>query len=282
MFDFVMDESDTFVRYWCKYFGMYPIDLQVEGLSNSNNDALKEEMRVSVTFKYAYKIENTTKTLIEFNYNAGVCDNLGQPMAVANELLHSDQFNYTDSLNGILPHHVGPGAGFVGTPYVVLMNVKKDIFNDTDSHSTISPCLRFSPLIKDRKFDHAINMGYPAVYTNTDFVAQSDVSAAKEAAQATSEKISEQNSSQGSSFWDPTNKLFDKADSVIDYAVTEGSMGDAIRAAGLSGVGKPVIDFISNSVNNGIEDWGDAYSTGVDAGSDWFKNWLDSWGKGSK
>ena len=282
MFDFVMDESDTFVRYWCKYFGMYPIDLQVEGLSNSNNDALKEEMRVSVTFKYAYKIENTTKTLIEFNYNAGVCDNLGQPMAVANELLHSDQFNYTDSPNGILPHHVGPGAGFVGTPYIVLMNVKKDIFNDTDSHSTISPCLRFSPLIKDRKFDHAINMGYPAVYTNTDFVAQSDVSAAKEAAQATSEKISEQNSSQGSSFWDPTNKLFDKADSVIDYAVTEGSMGDAIHAAGLSGVGKPVIDFISNSVNNGIEDWGDAYSTGVDAGSDWFKNWLDSWGKGSK
>ena len=42
MFDFINDESDSFPRYWCKYFGMYPIDVQIEGLSNSTNDASKQ------------------------------------------------------------------------------------------------------------------------------------------------------------------------------------------------------------------------------------------------
>ena len=260
LFDFVMDESDTFARYWCKYFGMYPIDVQIEGLSNSNNDALKEEMVVTVTFKYAYKIENTTKTLIEFNYNAGVCDNLGQPNSVASSLLHSDQFNYSDSPNGILPHHVGPGAGFVGTPYVVLMNVKKDLFNDMKSHDTVSACLRFSPIIKDRNFDHAINMGYTASFTNTEPVAQSDVTAAKEAAVAASEKVADPEYEGGPiTEWinkkvNSANKSLDKADEKLDHLLDVGPGGLAVEAIDDATGGRLKDNKYVNFVR-GISDW---------------------------
>ena len=260
LFDFVMDESDTFARYWCKYFGMYPIDVQIEGLSNSNNDALKEEMVVTVTFKYAYKIENTTKTLIEFNYNAGVCDNLGQPKSVASSLLHSDQFNYSDSPNGILPHHVGPGAGFVGTPYVVLMNVKKDLFDDMKSHDTVSACLRFSPIIKDRNFDHAINMGYTASFTNTEPVAQSDVTAAKEAAVAASEKVADPEYEGGPvTEWinkkvNSANKSLDKADEKLDHLLDVGPGGLAVEIIDERSGGRLKDNKYVNFVR-GISDW---------------------------
>lgn len=221
MFDYIMDESDIFPRYWCKYYGMYPIDVQIEGLSNSNNDALKSEMNISVTFKYAYKIENTTKSLIEFNYNAGICDNLGQPTSIASELMYSDQFNYVDSPNGILPHHVGAGAGFVGTPYIVLMNVKKDIMNDMKSHNTVTPCLRFSPITKDRFFDHSINMGYSAEFTNGYAVAQSDVTAARQQAVATAQKIKENEQDNWLTKYEKSvDNFIDKTSDKVDHFVT--------------------------------------------------------------
>lgn len=260
LFDFIMDEADVFPRYWCKYFGMYPIDVQIEGLSNSNNDALKEEMMVNVTFKYAYKIENTTKTLIEFNYNAGICDNLGQPTGVASSLMHSDQFNYTDSPNGILPHHVGPGAGFVGTPYVVLMSVKKDLFNDMKSHDTVTPCLRFSPIIKDRNFDHAINMGYTASYTNTNPVAQADVTSAKAAAVAAAEKVNDPEFEGGPvTEWinrkvNSANKALDKVDDGVDHLIDVGPGGLGVEIIDYASGGKLKDNKVVNLVRD-ISDW---------------------------
>lgn len=197
MFDFVMDESDSFVRYWCKYFGMYPIDVQIEGLGNSNNDALKNEMTVTVTFKYQYKIENTTKTLIEFNYNCGICDGLGQPTEAGKDNLeYLDQFKYVNNPESeILKEYVGAGSPFVGTPYIVMMNVGKDVLKNTETHSVVWPCLRFSPLRYAREFDRRINMGLNAAHINKDAVIQSSVTAVKEAAAVTDAKIRESNSS---------------------------------------------------------------------------------------
>ena len=193
MFDFINDESDSFPRYWCKYFGMYPIDVQIEGLSNSNNDALKEEMSVSVTFKYSYKIENTTKSLIEFNYNAGICDNLGQLTPDGSGVLkYSDQFAYSNNPESkFLKSYVGPGAAFVGTPYVVLMSVAKDVMKDMESNSTMTPCLRFSPLSKAEEMSQRINMGIEAVRDNTSVPAQADLTQVKAAAAETAKKASE-------------------------------------------------------------------------------------------
>lgn len=177
MFDYVMDESDSMVRYWCKYYGMYPIDVQIEGLSNGNNDALKNEMIVSVQFKYSYKIENTIKTLVEFNYNAGVCDNVGKLTSDGSKNLeYSEQFVYKQNQSGVLKDYVGPGAGFVGTPYVVLMSINKDIMKDTSSGTTTTPCLRFSPITYDYKLNQRINMGIENKVENDKFVVQSELS----------------------------------------------------------------------------------------------------------
>ena len=193
MFDFINDESDTFPRYWCKYFGMYPIDVQIEGLSNSNNDALKEEMSVVVSFKYAYKIENTTKSLIEFNYNAGICDNLGQLTSDGSSVLeYSEQFAYANNpTSEYMKSYIGPGAPFVGTPYVVLTSVGKDIMHDMESGTTMSPCLRFSPLSADKAMSQRLNMGIESISKNTNLPAQSDLTDVKKEAAKVSQKAAE-------------------------------------------------------------------------------------------
>lgn len=190
MFDYINDETDTFPKYWCKYYGMYPTDVQIEGLSNSNNDALKDEMSVSVTFKYSYKIENTVKTLMEFNYNAGICDNVGQPTSEGSGVLKiSNQFAYSSNPDSkFMKSYVGPGAPFVGTPYVVLMSVAKDIMKDTASGTTMTPCLRFSPLTANKELNERINMGIESVSKNKNLPVQSDLSDVKSASTAVAQK----------------------------------------------------------------------------------------------
>ena len=181
MFDFINDESDTFPRYWCKYFGMYPVDINIEGLGNSNNDALKEEMTISVTFKYAYKIENTMKSLVEFNYNAGICNKMGQPTTAGSGVLKvSEQFAYANSPDSkFLKQYVGPGAPFVGTPYVVLMAIQKDIMKDTSTGTTMTPCLRFSPLSGNEALSERINMGLESITSNNNIPVTSNLSDVK-------------------------------------------------------------------------------------------------------
>ena len=179
MFDFIMDEADVASRYWCKYYGMYPIDIQIEGLSNSNNEALKNEMIVNVTFKYSYKVENTTKTLVEFNYNAGVVNEVGKLTPEGSEVLeYSEQFVYLDNTddNAMIKQYMGPGAGFVATPYVVLMGVNKDILKDTSTNSTLAVCLRYAPITHKKELNQRINMGLESIQKNDKFLAQSDLS----------------------------------------------------------------------------------------------------------
>lgn len=274
MFDYVMDESDTFPKYWCKYFGMFPIDLQIEGLGNSDNDALKEEMSVSVTFKYAYKIENTTKTLIEFNYNAGICDNLGQLTSDGSGVLkYSEQFAYANNNDSkFLKQYVGPGAGFVGTPYVVLMSIGKDILKDTETGTTMTPCLRFSPLTKDESLNQRINMGLDSIVDNTNLPAQSDLSDVKAAAAAVAAKVAESGNDNGEMsvtgflnyMTDGANKNLDKVESGVDHLLDVGPGGLLVEAIGLSGVGKPALDLVQNGVNNKIDDFGDAIQGLID------------------
>lgn len=220
MFDFVMDESDTFARYWCKYYGMYPIDVQIEGLTNSNNDALKNEMTVSVTFKYAYKIENTTKSLIEFNYNCGICNNMGQPTGAGTRALqYSEQFAYMQNKDGkYLKEYMGPGAGFVGTPFIVLMSVNKDILKDTDTGSTMMPCLRFSPITKDISLNQRINMGLESINTNSSLPVQSDLTEVKVAIEKQKAKEAEETGEMSIAGFNEYMRtdVYDKVDQMIE------------------------------------------------------------------
>jgi hypothetical protein len=271
MFDFVMDESDTFARYWCKYYGMYPIDVQIEGLTNSNNDALKNEMIVTVTFKYAYKIENTTKTLIEFNYNAGIVDNLGQPTSYASALTHSDQFHYQNTERDVLVrHYIGPGAGFVGTPYVVLMNVGKDIMKDMTSHTTIAPCLRFAALDNGNearsKLDQRINMHLVSRRDNTDAVAQSNLEAVKAAAAVTEAGVAiteaaEEAAGLTGAIKSGTAKLdqfANKVDAGVDHLMDVGIGGWIVDKKGWKGKLSKEVNLLRESVDesaNNLDSW---------------------------
>lgn len=298
MFDIVTDESDTFTKYWCKYYGMYPIDVQIEGLGNSNNDALKNEMTVSVTFKYAYKIENTNKSLVEFNFNAGIVDNLGQPTNAVSVLKHSDQFKYVNTkVNAFIKKYVGPGAGFVGTPYIVLMNVAKDIMGDMASHTTVTPCLRFAPIDqgndKRHKLDQRLNMNLVSRRDNTDAVIQADISAAKAAAAEIQQQVAENDAeelelaAEINSVWDKANAKLDAIDKKVDKAtnslIDSGIGGSIIKALGLSGVGKPALDLVNNGIDNAFNRLDenmstsiDAYTGGIKAGVDWVGDKINS------
>ena len=282
MFDYVMDESDTFMRYWCKYYGMYPIDVQIEGLGNSNNDALKDELTINVTFKYAYKIENTMKSLIEFNYNAGICNSLGQPTTDGeNVLKYSEDFMYINQQisTKTVDFYMGPGASFVGTPYVVLMNVNKDIMKDTVSGTTMSPCLRFSPLVDNVALNQRINMGLESVRTNENLPAQSDLTNVRTAADKVREKAKQQEIDEAN--YEPSlhgyidymsqgaSKYIDKGGNLIEDVLynpedvyVDIASGAISKLTGkeidLNGIGANGLQFVQNHVDGYIEYAGDA------------------------
>ena len=131
-------------------------------------------MTVTVTFRYQYKLENVTRSLVEFNYNAGVCDNLGR---VKEDVKISHPFLLQDKpTNYILPYYLGAAGAFAGTPYVVLLANNKDLTGDTDSGKTIIPSLRFSPLTNDTGLDARVNMGLTNVANNSAMLARSDLS----------------------------------------------------------------------------------------------------------
>jgi hypothetical protein len=42
LFDIVTNESGTKILYWCKYYGIYPIQATPSGLTNTNNSPLTQ------------------------------------------------------------------------------------------------------------------------------------------------------------------------------------------------------------------------------------------------
>lgn len=191
MFDWIMDETGEFMKYWCKYYGMYPIDIQCEGLSNTNNDALKSELIVTVTFKYQYKLENVMRSLIEFNYNAGVCDNMGTPRLDFKSFMESQSFFYRDKADDeVLPHYIGPSGMFTGTPYVVMVAQDKDYMKLTGG-KTVTPMLKFLP-VTNIAIDKRINLGLTSVAQNNNILARSELSDVQQSAFARKQQAAKQ------------------------------------------------------------------------------------------
>jgi len=127
IYDIVTNETGTKILYWCKYYGVYPTDLSNGMLSNDNNAPLTSEARISATFQYQYKQENIFKNLIEFNYNAGICDAVGNMRSdVSTVLRKSVPFLYrekgeggTQYTNPNLPNYIGAASMFTGSPYII-------------------------------------------------------------------------------------------------------------------------------------------------------------------
>ena len=141
LFDIVTNESGTKILYWCKYYGIFPVSA-TPSLTNSNNGPITN-VKTSATFRYMFKVENTNKALLEFNYNAGIVGKTGK-LNPAGETLASDvqeslPFLLKDEVND---KYIGAAGMFTGSPYIVM---GPDYQTDLLSASTLTvPYLRFA------------------------------------------------------------------------------------------------------------------------------------------
>lgn len=152
-FDIVTNESMTKIIYWCKYYGVFPTATALS-MSNENNSPITN-VKCSATFRYAYKCECVNKSLLEFNFNAGIVDKMGKP---TKEVEYSIPYLVRDDVNNkVLPQYIGAAGMFTGSPYIVMGidNMPNPLTNEQD---VVSPYLRFANLT-DKKYNSYINQG---------------------------------------------------------------------------------------------------------------------------
>lgn len=194
IFDFITDESDTNIKTWYKYYGVFPIGVSTS-ISSENGAAITGDMRVEVTFRYQYKLEGVNKNLVEFNFNSGIVDALGNQTKEAGGIIESSMpFWYKDS-NAYGPSKSGSGDGyfhhrvqsktdamtqyigasglFAGTPFILMtlgmphpLSASGNKPNaSADIRNMVIPTLRFSA-IKSDFLNSRINLGFENVRTN--------------------------------------------------------------------------------------------------------------------
>lgn len=170
LYDIITNEAGTKILYWCKYYGIYPISANPT-LNNENNSVITD-VTTSVSFKYHYRLENVNKTLVEFNYDAGITDALGKVKSGSISdsiafLLKDDNERHTDDPT-VLQHYVGSAGMFTGSPYIVmetsLQSDPLDRNNNMNERTKIMvPHLRFMSVVNS-KLDGAANVGITNSY----------------------------------------------------------------------------------------------------------------------
>jgi hypothetical protein len=138
IFDIVTNEAGSKILYWCKYYGCYPVTAS-NSLSNENGAAITNEMNVSASFRYQKKKEFSIHNLVEFNYNAGLCDAMGN---VTGKAVSSLPFLLREDYENPAFNHLGAAGMFTGSPYIVLESHQHDSMSNMNL--TI-PYLRFMP-----------------------------------------------------------------------------------------------------------------------------------------
>jgi len=127
IYDIITNETGTKILYWCKYYGVYPVSAQPSMLSNENASAITGESRVNASFIYQYKQENVFRNLVEFNFNAGIFDNMGVMRSdVSSFLTNEVPFLYRENYQGgtnytsnVLRNYVGASSLITGSPFIV-------------------------------------------------------------------------------------------------------------------------------------------------------------------
>ena len=159
LFDFVTNEANDRILYWCKYYGIYPVSLAINGLNSESNQPMAGEITVDVTFRYQYKLPCENKSLVEFNFNTGITDvnghlSEGLQMDTVNGFISNDQMfkTFDASLNNRKHNipYIGGANMFVGTPYIVMNRFKREPTRDSKGQLTVWPYLKFLPLTNDR------------------------------------------------------------------------------------------------------------------------------------
>lgn len=158
MYDIITNESGTKILYWCKYYGIYPVSV-TPNLSNENNNAITE-MKTGITFKYHYRLENVNKTLVEFNHDAGLVDDIGR----VKESITTNSLSFllrNEYDNPVMKQYIGAAGMFTGSPYIVMALSQPDPLDKSNIISV--PNLRFMN-VPDNNLNGSINLGI----TNTE------------------------------------------------------------------------------------------------------------------
>lgn len=170
IFDIITNESGTRIIYWCKYYGVYPVSAS-PSLQNESNQAITSAT-TSASFRYMYKLECSNKSLLEFNYNAGIVNELGKVIEEVRPsmpyLLRNEGYKTSDSLqtlrsknkpsadidtyyttsskpeSQIIPVYNGAAGMFTGSPYIVMGEAEQDPTNP--QNTIVAPYLRFATL----------------------------------------------------------------------------------------------------------------------------------------
>lgn len=172
MFDFVTNESDSRILYWCKYYGIYPVSLSSPVSYENNGPLTNENMKIDVTFRYQYKLPCVNKSLVEFNYNSGICDSLGRPTIggkpeFSNSFLKKENGEGYSNVEGKDPNYaivnyIGAAGMFTGTPMVLMQTGYKNPLSRTgdDQDMTMVPVLRFANMADDEYLNELLNLGF--------------------------------------------------------------------------------------------------------------------------
>lgn len=165
LFDIVTNESGTKILYWCKYYGIYPTSVSPT-LSNESDSPITD-MTTTVTFKYHKKLENNNISLVEFNYNAGLTDDMGKvnqgTVYDSMPYLLRDDYDFSS-----LKKYQGASGMFTGSPYIVMSRSHPD---PTDRSNIITyPNLRFMN-ITNLEADAVLNLGLTNAKINTENIA---------------------------------------------------------------------------------------------------------------
>lgn len=169
IFDIVTDETGTKILYWCKYYGVFPVNVSNSMLSNDNNAPLTSEAKISATFQYQYKQENIFKNLVEFNFNAGITDGIGNMQSdVEMYLRNSVPFLYRENGEGgtsytsdRIKNYIGAASMFTGSPYIVTkFSGASDPWNMSPDSKLVNAELCFVPLFYGQpNLNDAMNLG---------------------------------------------------------------------------------------------------------------------------
>lgn len=120
---------------------------------------MASEITVDVTFRYQYKLPCENRSLVEFNFNAGITDVNGHlaanlKMDTVNGFISKQQMFTTHDSSLKTSEHPIPYMGganmFVGTPYIVMNRFKREPTPDGKGQLTVWPYLKFLPLTNDR------------------------------------------------------------------------------------------------------------------------------------
>lgn len=161
LFQLITNESMFKIIHWTKWYGLYPIEATLNGFNSDHSSMITGEATVSAIFRYQKKEIDKNLNLVEFNYNAGLCDHLGRPLlkyisnasSVSNELI-IDNPDETGKETGYIKSYIGPNDLFTGTPYIVLGSSP---VNSIDGTNALVPYLKFSG-VDDVKINDVINV----------------------------------------------------------------------------------------------------------------------------